>query len=67
MTKLPPKFVAPKYNAIIKDIMVKFHSVNKEYWDSKPIEERKCHYIDIQETWLDRMLKGEGFTNDDCY
>lgn len=39
MTKLPPEFVAPKYNAIIRDIMVKFHDKNREYLESKPIEE----------------------------
>ena len=45
MTKLPPESVAPKYNAIIRDIMEKFHDVNRAYLESKPLEERRCHYV----------------------
>jgi hypothetical protein len=45
MTKLPPEWLAPKYNAIIRIIMSKFHDKNREYWESKPLEEMKCHYV----------------------
>jgi len=67
MPKLPPEHIAPKYNAIIKDITATFHKKNREYWESKPIEERKCHYIEINDPWFDRLLEEEGFNNEGYY
>jgi hypothetical protein len=64
MTKLPPEWLAPKYNAIIRDIMVKFHNENRAYWESKPIEERKCHYVN---PYLISVYDTNGFKNYDYY
>lgn len=58
MTKLPPEWLAPKYNAIIRNIMAKFHDKNREYWASKPLEERRCYYVHY---FLTRVYDGTGF------
>lgn len=64
MTKLPPEFVAPKYNAIIRDIMTKFHEKNLAYWESKMLEERRCYYVYSFLTEVDNYY---GFKNEGYY